>query len=117
MIRAIEKSVHVFPQVNLNASVATSADWSSSGRELHALDAVALFERQHDIDPVGHLTEHRMHAVEMGLRFQHQEELRSPGIPAGMSHGERAGLVLVGIAASLAGDAPARAAGTRRRSD
>ena len=60
--------------------------------------------------PSDSLAEDRMHAVEVRLRLEHEEELRAAGIAAGMGHGKRAGLVLVRIALGLAGDAPARPA-------
>src|SRR6185312_10588859 len=79
--------------------------------EADALDVVARLDRQHHVDAIGHLTEHRMHAIEVRLRLEHEEELRAAGVAAGMGHGERAGLVLVRIALGLAGDAPAGSAG------
>src|SRR5215471_3571821 len=75
--------------------------------EADALDVVALLDRLHDVETVRDLAEHRMPAVEMRLRFQHEEELRAAGVAAGMGHRQRTGLVLVRISVGLAGDAPA----------
>src|SRR5690606_21886908 len=81
----------------------------------NTLHHIALLDRQHHIHPLGHLAEDGVDPVEMRLRRVGDEELAAAGVLAGVRHRQRARVVLVRVARSLALDLPAGTAGANPR--
>ena len=78
-------------------------------------DHVVLLDVVDHVHALAHLTEHRVHLVEMRLGRVADEELAAAGVLAGVRHGQGAGHVLVGVEVGLALDLVARAAGADAR--
>ena len=59
-------------------------------------DLGALLHSKNHIH-VACMAKHRVNTIQVGLGFMAKKELGSPGVLAGVGHGERAGLVLIGV--------------------
>src|SRR5260370_29737658 len=78
--------------------------WFTALTHSDRLHLIVLPDLVHDVHPLGDLSEHRVHTVQVGLGRVADEELTATGVLAGVGHGERSRHVLVRVALGLALD-------------